>query len=52
MSIGLGVPDVESILPEQKAPARLGFWKIAFAVFVGNILTGVVGAIVYEAVTH
>ena len=48
----LGVPDVESILPRaNRPPARLTFWKIALAVFVGNALTGVVFA-VYAALTR
>jgi hypothetical protein len=33
--------------PVKKSPA-LGFWKMAFAVFVGNILTGLLGAFIYS----
>jgi hypothetical protein len=34
--------------PETRPAARLGFWKIALAVFVGNILTGLVAAFLYS----
>jgi len=29
------------------APAKLGFWKVAFAVLLGNMMTGVIGALLY-----
>ena len=48
----IGVPNVESILQKaSRPPARLTFWKISLAVFVGNALTGVVFA-VYAALTR
>lgn len=31
-----------------KAKPVIGFWKIALAVFVGNILTGLLGAFLYS----
>jgi hypothetical protein len=34
-----------TVSPAQTAP--LGFWKIAGAVMVGNLMAGVIGAIVY-----
>ena len=33
--------------PVKKPPA-LGFWRIALAVFMGNILTGLLGAFIYS----
>jgi len=29
------------------APAKLRFWKVAFAVLLGNMMTGVIGALLY-----
>jgi hypothetical protein len=34
---------------EPVAPARLGILKIAFAVFLGNLMTGLFAAILYAA---
>jgi purine-cytosine permease-like protein len=31
-----------------RAKPVIGFWKIALAVFVGNILTGLLGAFIYS----
>jgi hypothetical protein len=31
-----------------KAKHVMGFWKIALAVFVGNIMTGLLGAFLYS----
>lgn len=33
---------------ETKARQPPGFWKIALAVFVGNLLTGLLGGFVYS----
>jgi hypothetical protein len=33
--------------PVKKSPA-LGFWRISLAVFMGNILTGLLGAFIYS----
>lgn len=32
----------------ETAAYRLGFWKIALAVFVGNLMTGVLAAFLYS----
>jgi hypothetical protein len=48
-------PKAESILPRgisDAAPTRLTFWKVAFAVLAGNLMTGIIGGLVWIAVTH
>jgi hypothetical protein len=35
---------------EAQPPKSLTFWKVAFAILVGNLMTAVVGAIIYAAV--
>lgn len=35
-----------------KTTRPVTFWTIALAVLVGNILTAILGALVYVAVTH
>jgi hypothetical protein len=44
-------PDIEDEpkpeMEKHQAP-RLGFWKIVLAVFVGNILTGLLAAFLYS----
>jgi hypothetical protein len=42
---------IPTAVPAQSKPAALGFWKIALAVFAGNLMTGIVAAIIY-AITH
>jgi hypothetical protein len=34
------------------APATMGFWKIAFAVMVGNLMFGILAAIVYSTIRN
>jgi hypothetical protein len=34
------------------APATIGFWKIAFAVMVGNLMFGILAAIVYSTIRN
>ena len=38
-------------LPATSPASPFGFWKIAFAVFAGNLMTGIVAAILY-AIAH
>ena len=51
--MNLDTSRVESILPrDSSTPGPITFWKIAGAVLVGNLLTGLVGGIVWFAITH
>jgi hypothetical protein len=47
-SLSLNAPD--ELYPDDapKAKPVIGFWKIALAVFVGNIMTGLLGAFLYS----
>ena len=40
----------QTIEQAQPAAFSIGVWKIAFGVLVGNVLTGIVGGIIYELV--
>jgi hypothetical protein len=46
----LSLNDVEEDRTEEaaKTTPTIGFWKIALAVFVGNILTGLLAAFLYS----
>jgi hypothetical protein len=46
----LSLNPAEESQPEDVVTPRptIGFWKIALAVFVGNILTGLLAALVYS----
>ena len=52
MSILELTPRAEERPTDVPVTPPLTFWKLALAVFVGNLLTGVVAALAYEAVTH
>ncbi len=38
----------ESYTEEAKPRPTIGFWKIALAVFVGNVMTGLLAAFLYS----
>jgi hypothetical protein len=40
---------IEPELAKEKTSGSVGFWKIAFAVFVGNLLTAIVVSVIYAA---
>jgi hypothetical protein len=47
-TLSLNEPE-QTFVDETTKPAPIiGFWKIALAVFVGNILTGLLGAFLYS----
>lgn len=35
-----------------KTSAPLTFWRVTFAVMLGNVFAGLIGVLIYEAVTH
>jgi hypothetical protein len=44
-------PPAEIQTSERPAPG-IGFWKIALAVMVGNLLTGIVAGVVYALIRY
>lgn len=50
-TLNLSADSLTSYETETAAP-RLTFWKITFAVMLGNLMAAAVAAIVYAAVTH
>jgi len=50
-TLSLKVPDTTYTDDAPATPHPLSFWKMALAVFVGNILTAAFGTLAYFAVT-
>jgi hypothetical protein len=47
-TLSLNAPDETLVDETTKTVPVIGFWKIALAVFVGNILTGLLAAFLYS----
>jgi hypothetical protein len=47
-TLSLNAPDEMYSDEKPRAKPVIGFWKIALAVFVDNILTGLLGAFLYS----
>jgi hypothetical protein len=42
-------PDATEVVSETApTPSPIGIWKIAIGVFLGNVLTGLVGGLLYS----
>jgi hypothetical protein len=47
---GQAPPSTHTASASAAAPSRIGFWTIVGAIVLGNVMTGIIGGIVYAAI--